>query len=35
MKIGLYTLEKGSTMNDEMVGWLEENKDVEVSGLMG
>ena len=31
MKIGLYTLEKGFMMNDEMVGWLEENKDVEVS----
>ena len=31
LKIGLYTLEKGVTMNDDMVGWLEENKDVEVS----
>ena len=31
LKIGLYTLEKGVTMNDEMVGWLEENKEVEVS----
>ncbi len=31
MKIGLYTLEKGVTMNDEMVGWIEENKDIDVS----
>ena len=31
IKIGLYTLEKGVTMNDDMVGWLEESKDVEVS----
>ena len=31
MKIGLYMLEKGFTLNDEMVGWLEENKDVEVA----
>ena len=31
LKIGLYTLEKGLTMNDEMVSRLEEQKDVEVS----
>ncbi len=31
LRLSLYTLEKGFTMNDEMVGWLEENKDVEVS----
>ncbi|GEO08187.1 hypothetical protein SAE01_06830 [Segetibacter aerophilus] len=30
VKIGLYTLEKGVTMNDEIIGWLEENKDVDV-----
>lgn len=27
----LYTLEKGVTMNDEIVHWLEENKDVDVA----
>jgi hypothetical protein len=26
----MYSLEKGFTMNDEMVGFLEENKDVDV-----
>ncbi len=31
LKIGLYTLEKGFSMNDEMVAWLEENVEVEVS----
>ena len=31
LKLSLYTLEKGFTMNDDMAGWLEENKDVEVS----
>lgn len=31
IKIGLYTLEKGFTMNDEMVDFIEENKDLEVS----
>ena len=31
MKICLYTLEKGFTMNDDIVGRLDENKDVEVS----
>ena len=31
IKIGLYTLEKGVMMNDDMVGWLEDQKDVEVS----
>jgi DNA polymerase-3 subunit alpha len=31
LKLSLYTLEKGFTMNDDMVQWLDENKDVEVS----
>jgi len=31
MKIGLYSLEKGFTMNDEIITYLEENKDLEVS----
>jgi DNA polymerase III subunit alpha len=31
LKLGLYTLEKGFMMNDDMVQWLDENKDVEVS----
>jgi DNA polymerase-3 subunit alpha len=31
VRIGLYTLEKGVTMNDEIIGWLEENKDVDVA----
>ena len=30
LKFSLYSLEKGFTMNEEMVHWLEENKDVEV-----
>jgi DNA polymerase-3 subunit alpha len=30
LKLSLYTLEKGVTMNDDLVHWLEENKDVEV-----
>ncbi len=30
IKVSLYSLEKGFTMNDEMVTFLEENKDVEV-----
>ncbi|MBL0146371.1 MAG: hypothetical protein IPP48_12060 [Chitinophagaceae bacterium] len=30
-KIGLYTLEKGFVMNDEMAVFLNENKDIEVS----
>lgn len=30
LKVSLYSLEKGFTMNDEMVHWLEENKDVDV-----
>ena len=30
LKIGLYSLEKGFTMNEEMVHFLEQNKDVEV-----
>ena len=31
LRLCMYTLEKGFTLNDEMVGWLEENKEVEVS----
>ena len=31
LKIGLYTLERGLTINDDIVSWLEEQKDVEVS----
>jgi DNA polymerase-3 subunit alpha len=31
LKLSLYTLEKGVTMNDEIVHWLDENKDVDVS----
>ncbi len=31
MKIGLYSREKGFTMNDEIITYLEENKDLEVS----
>ena len=31
LKLSLYTLEKGFTMNDEMVAFLEENKDLEVA----
>jgi DNA polymerase-3 subunit alpha len=30
LKVSLYSLEKGFTMNDEMATWLEENKDVDV-----
>jgi DNA polymerase-3 subunit alpha len=30
LKVSMYSLEKGFTMNDEMVHWLEENKDVDV-----
>jgi DNA polymerase III subunit alpha len=30
MKLSLYSLEKGVTMNDEIVHWLEENADVDV-----
>ena len=30
LKLSLYTLEKGVTMNDEIVHWLEENQDVDV-----
>jgi DNA polymerase III subunit alpha len=30
MKLSLYSLEKGVTMNDDIVHWLEENKDVDV-----
>ena len=30
-KLSLYTLEKGFTMNDEMVAFLDENKDLEVA----
>jgi DNA polymerase-3 subunit alpha len=35
LKIGLYSLEKGFTMNDEMALFLNENKDVEVSVVTG
>ncbi|GEO08185.1 DNA polymerase III subunit alpha [Segetibacter aerophilus] len=31
LKLSLYTLSSGVTMNDEIVHWLEENKDVDVS----
>ena len=31
MKIGLYTLEKGFMMNDDMVAFIEENVELEVS----
>ena len=34
-KVGLYTLEKGFTMNDDMAAFLNENKDVEVSVVVG
>jgi DNA polymerase III subunit alpha len=34
-KINLYTLEKGFTMNDEMALFLNDNKDVEVSVVIG
>jgi DNA polymerase III subunit alpha len=30
-KVGMYSLEKGFTMNDEMAFYLNENKDVEVN----
>ncbi len=30
LKLSLYSLEKGFTMNEEMVHFLEENKEVEV-----
>jgi DNA polymerase-3 subunit alpha len=30
LKLSLYTLSNGVTMNDEIVHWLEENKDVDV-----
>ena len=32
-KVGMYTLEKGFTMNDDMAVFLNTNKDVEVSVL--
>ncbi len=35
LKLSLYTLEKGFTMNDEMVHFLEENPDVEVQVVAG
>jgi len=31
LKLSLYTLANGVTMNDEIVHWLEENQDVDVS----
>jgi hypothetical protein len=30
MKLSVYSLEKGATMNDEIAHWLEENQDVDV-----
>ena len=35
LKIGMYSLENGFTMNDEMAVFLNENKDVEVSVITG
>jgi DNA polymerase-3 subunit alpha len=34
-KVGMYTLEKGFTMNDDMAVFLNENKDVDVSVVTG
>ncbi len=34
-KVGMYTLEKGFTMNDDMAFFLNENKDVDVSVVTG
>jgi DNA polymerase-3 subunit alpha len=34
-KVGMYSLENGFTMNDEMAAFLNENKDVEVSVVTG
>ena len=34
-KVGMYSLEKGFTMNDDMAVFLNENKDVEVSVVTG
>ncbi len=34
-KVGLYTIDKGFTMNDEMAVFLNENPDVEVSVVAG
>ena len=34
-KVGMYSLEKGFTMNDDMVIFLQDNPDVEVSVLAG
>ena len=31
LRLSMYTLEKGVTMNDELVSFIEENKDIEVS----
>ncbi len=34
-RVGMYTLEKGFTMNDDMAVFLNENKDVDVSVVTG
>jgi DNA polymerase-3 subunit alpha len=34
-KVGMYTLEKGFTMNDDMAVFLLDNKDVEVTVVTG
>jgi hypothetical protein len=31
LKLSLYSLEKSVTSYDEIIGWLEENKDVDVA----
>ncbi len=35
IKVGMYNIEKGFTMNDDMALFLQENKDVEVNVLSG
>jgi len=35
LKIGMYSLEKGFTMNDDLAAFLNENKDIEVSVVTG
>ena len=34
-KVGMYSLETGFTMNDDMAVFLNENKDIEVSVITG
>jgi DNA polymerase-3 subunit alpha len=34
-KVGMYSLEKGVTMNDDLAFYLNENKDIEVSVVTG